>query len=226
VRGVPTHYIESATRVGGPSLTGQVLRRVPRVHLYSQYEDQARGRWHYAGSVFDGFTPTIRSERAVIRRAVVTLGSMHVFSFRRLLDVVAPLLRPGGVIEREQGVAVETVWQTGETPTDGLGIDARKWLPADEMTDALASADVVVSHGGTGSALSALRVGRFPVLVPRIAADGEIGDEHQDRFARELERRSLVLRRTVDDLTPDDLFLAATRGVERATTAPPFALVP
>jgi UDP-N-acetylglucosamine transferase subunit ALG13 len=224
-RGVPTHYIESATRVGGPSLTGQLLRRVPRVHLYSQYEHQASGRWKYGGSVFDGFSATVRSERAVIKRAVVTLGTMHEFAFRRMLEVVAPLLRPGGVIERDQGVPVEVVWQTGETPTDGLDLPACKWLPADEMEAALAAADVVVSHAGTGSALSSLRAGRCPVLIPRTAADGEIGDDHQDRFARELERRGLALRRPVDQLTADDLFLAATRHVERATAAPSFALI-
>jgi UDP-N-acetylglucosamine transferase subunit ALG13 len=225
-RGVPTHYIESATRVGGPSLTGLLLRRVPRVHLYSQYEHQARGRWRYGGSVFDGIVATVRSERAVIRRAVVTLGTMHEFAFRRMLEAVVPLLRAGGVIEREQGAPVSTLWQTGETPTDGLGISARKWLPADEMEGALAGADLVVSHGGTGSALSTLRAGRYPVLIPRTTADGEIGDDHQDHFARELERRGLALRRQVDELTADDLFLAATRRVERTMTAPSFALTP
>ena len=36
-RGVECHYIESAARVGGPSLTGRILRRVPRVRTYTQY---------------------------------------------------------------------------------------------------------------------------------------------------------------------------------------------
>ncbi len=223
-RGVDTHYIESATRVGGPSLTGQLLRGVPRVHLYSQYEHLARGRWRYAGSVFDGFAPTVCSERAVIRRVVVTLGTMHEFAFRRMLDAVVPLLRPGGVVEREQGVPVETVWQTGGTPTDALGIDARRWLPADEMEAALAGADLVVSHGGTGSALCALRAGKYPVLIPRLSRDGEIGDDHQDRFARELERRGVALRRRADELTVGDLFVAAARHIRRAASAPSFAL--
>src|SRR5918997_1106760 len=36
-RGVSCHYIESATRVTGPSLTGRVLQLVPRVHRYTQH---------------------------------------------------------------------------------------------------------------------------------------------------------------------------------------------
>jgi UDP-N-acetylglucosamine transferase subunit ALG13 len=118
------------------------------------------------------------------------------------------------------------VWQTGGTPTDGLGIEARPWLPAAEMDAALAAADVVITHAGTGSTLSTLRAGRFPVLIPRAPVDGEIGDEHQDRFACELADRGLALRRPVDELTVDDLFLAATRRVQRDTEPPPFRLVP
>src|SRR6476646_3332863 len=35
--GVECHYIESAARVVGPSLTGRLLRRVPTVHTYTQH---------------------------------------------------------------------------------------------------------------------------------------------------------------------------------------------
>ena len=225
-RGVPAHYIESATRVGGPSVTGRLLRGVPRIRAYTQYPHLVDRHWHYAGSVFDGFTGVVRTERAVIRRAVVTLGTMNEFPFRRMLDALVPLLGAGGVVERAQGTPIDTVWQTGGTSAAGLDIEARQWLPADEMEAHLAAADIVVTHAGTGSALSALRAGRFPVLIPRSATRGEIGDDHQDRFARELAQRGLALHRSVDDLTADDLFLAATRRVERAVSPPRFELLP
>ncbi len=223
--GVQAHYIESATRVGGPSVTGRLLGAVPGVRVYTQYRHLANSRWRYAGSVFDGFTAVVRTERAVIRRAVVAVGTMNEFPFRRMLDALVPLLGAGGAVERMQGSAVETLWQTGGTPVDGLGIEAREWLPAAEMEAHLAAADVVVTHAGTGSALSTLRAGRFPVLLPRRTAFAEIGDEHQDRFARELAERGLALRRSADELTADDLFLAATRRVERATAPAGFELL-
>src|SRR5690349_4711629 len=56
-RGVPSYYIESATRIDGPSLTGRLLQRLPGVRLYTQYPSCAEGRWRYGGSVFDGFMP-------------------------------------------------------------------------------------------------------------------------------------------------------------------------
>jgi UDP-N-acetylglucosamine--N-acetylmuramyl-(pentapeptide) pyrophosphoryl-undecaprenol N-acetylglucosamine transferase len=224
--GVSSHYIESATRVMGPSLSGRLLRATPRVRLYTQYRQLAEGRWRYRGSVFDGFTSSKTNHPPRLRRAVVTLGTMENFTFRRLLEQLAPILRPGGVLEREQSEPVETLWQTGGTSADGLDIAARPWLSATELDKALGEADVVVSHAGVGSALAALRAGHHPVLVPREATRGENCDEHQEHLARELADRGLALRRQVDELTLDDLRVAAAHRVERVPTPPTFELAP
>jgi len=223
-RGVRAHYIESAARVSGPSVSGRLLRSIPGVHLYTQYRRLASRSWRYGGSVFDGFSPVHAPEPVAIRRVVVTLGTAHEFCFRRLLDRLEPLLSAGGPLEREQGAPVETLWQTGGTPTDGLRIRACPWLPATELRAALAAADVVVSHAGAGSALTALGAGRCPVLVPREAAHGEIGDDHQEQLGRELEERGLALLRRVEDLTLDDLHGAAARRLERVVEPPTFEL--
>jgi UDP-N-acetylglucosamine transferase subunit ALG13 len=151
---------------------------------------------------------------------------MPDFAFRSLFEVLAPLLRSGGTVELAQGAPVETLWQNGCTPVDDLGIDATPFVPSAELEAAIAGADLVVSHAGTGSSLTALAAGRFPVLLPRSAAAGEIGDDHQDVFARELEHRDIALRRRPAELTVADLFRASTRRVVRPTTPEPFVLVP
>jgi UDP-N-acetylglucosamine--N-acetylmuramyl-(pentapeptide) pyrophosphoryl-undecaprenol N-acetylglucosamine transferase len=225
-RGVSSHYIESATRVDGPSLSGRLLRAAPRVRLYTQYRQLAGKRWRYRGSVFDGFTSMRVRDPRPLRRVAVTLGTMENFTFRRLLDKLAPLLRPGGMVELEQSEPVETLWQTGGTPADGLGVDPRPWLSATELNAALRAADVVVSHAGVGSALASLRAGHHPVLVPREAARGENCDEHQEQLARELADRGLAVHRRVDELTVDDLYLAAAHRIERVSHPPKFELVP
>jgi UDP-N-acetylglucosamine--N-acetylmuramyl-(pentapeptide) pyrophosphoryl-undecaprenol N-acetylglucosamine transferase len=223
-RGVPAHYIESAARVSAPSVSGRLLRSIPGVEVYTQYRHLASHRWRYAGSVFDGFVPRAAPENAVIRRIVVTLGTASEFCFRRLLDRLEPILGSDDLLERDQGAPVETLWQTGGSRTDGLRIRPRPWVPAAELGAAMAAADVVVSHAGAGSALAALRAGRCPVLVPREAARGEIGDDHQEQLARELEDRGLGLLRRVEDLTCDDLRQAAARRVERDGKPPTFEL--
>ena len=98
-------------------------------------------------------------------------------------------------------------------------------MPGAELEAAIAGADLVVTHAGTGSSLTALTAGRFPVLVPRRAGAGEIGDDHQDVFARELDRRGIAMRRAPAELTADDLLLASTRYVKRSSQPEPFKLL-
>jgi len=225
-RGVRAHYIESAARVGGPSLSGRLLSAAPGVRLYTQYRRLASGRWRYGGSVFDGFRPLEPGPTGPVRRAVVTLGTAQEFPFRRLLEALVPLLGPGGVLETDPSEPLRTLWQTGGTSVDGLPVAARPWLGADDLGRALAEADVVVTHAGVGSALAALGAGRCPVLVPREVARGEVGDDHQEQLARELADRSLAIHRRVDELTGEDLLAAARRRVERVARPPTFELVP
>jgi len=216
LRGIPAHYIESSARVGAPSLTGRLLARLPGIRLYRQYPHAAVGRWAYGGSVFDAFEalPGLVAA-APLRRVVVTLGSVEQ-SFRRLLDHLVPLLPEGA----------EVLWQTGHTPTAGLPITPRPFLPAAELKEAMAAADVIVAHAGCGSALTALDAGKLPILVPRDADRGELVDGHQIELARWLAGRDLALHRTPERLTMRDLEHAAACRIERTSTPPPFALAP
>ena len=214
LRGIPAHYIESSARVGAPSLTGRLLGRVPGIRLYRQYPHAATGRWAYGGSVFDTFYGLPGEVETVgVRRLVVTLGSVEQ-SFRRLLDHLVPLIPEDA----------EVLWQTGHTPTAGLPIEPRPFLPAVELAGAMAAADVVVAHAGCGSALTALDAGRLPILVPRDAGRGELVDGHQIELARWLQGQGLALHRTPESLTDRDLRHAAACRVARSTIPPPFAL--
>ena len=224
-RGVRAHYIESSTRIAGMSTSGRILNAIPGINLYTQYEHRVEGRWHYAGWVYDRYTAHRLPDTPMIRRAVVSLGTSPGFEFRRMLDALEPLLRPGGMLEQKQGEPVETLWQTGCTP-DGLDLDARQWVAAEDMETAIAAADVVISHAGTGSALSAMNAGRLPVLIPRDETRGEVGDGHQQLFAAELQKRGVAIACPPEALNVDDLLYAASYRVEAATTPPPFQLRP
>ncbi|MGY1812817.1 glycosyltransferase [Blastococcus sp. SYSU D00820] len=227
-RGVSCHYIESAARVAAPSRTGGVLQRMPRVRRYTQYPHWSDPRWEYRGSVFDAFEPddSTRTLGDVIR-VVVTVGTAAEFPFSRLVERLVPLLAEDGELAAVTGRPVEVLWQTGCTPTDHLPITATPFLPGDELTAAMAAADLVVSHAGAGSALAALGAGRRPLLASRSAALGEAGDDHQGQLADELQRRKLAVHHPADGFTLDDLIdglLAA--GARRAGNPPPLELLP
>jgi UDP-N-acetylglucosamine--N-acetylmuramyl-(pentapeptide) pyrophosphoryl-undecaprenol N-acetylglucosamine transferase len=215
LRGAHCHYIESATRSVGPSTTGQLLSRMPGIAVYTQHQRWAQPPWVYSGSVFDTFVPgPERAECPVIKRAVVTLGTMEQYQFRALVERALAVL-PGDA---------EVLWQVGCTDVSGLPITAHRQLPTRDLHDAIEQADVVIAHAGCGSSLDALMAGKKPVLVPRRAAHGENIDDHHMLIAAELATRDLAVVRSVDELTIADLRLAA-RGTVRTESEPaPFHL--
>jgi UDP-N-acetylglucosamine--N-acetylmuramyl-(pentapeptide) pyrophosphoryl-undecaprenol N-acetylglucosamine transferase len=212
----PCHFIESATRTRGPSLTGAILRWIPGVHLYTQSNVWATRKWVYLGSVFDNFeSRDAHEENTPIGRIVVTVGTTETYGFRRLVEKMSEIIPRG----------VEVLWQTGATITSGLPISARPSVPAAELAVALRRADVVVAHAGTGSALAALECGKCPVLIPRRRQFAEHVDDHQVDTAAELELRKLAIVRSVEGITFEDLKAAARRTVLPLAAPPAIRLV-
>ena len=82
-RGIECHFIESAARGDGPSMTGRIASHIPGMRLYTQYPSWADEQWRYAGSVLDGFRPAPAQGLTDDRRVVVLLGTME-HGFRRL----------------------------------------------------------------------------------------------------------------------------------------------
>lgn len=226
-RGVECHYIESAARVIGPSLTGKILQYIPGIRTYTQYPHWSNKRWQYGGSVFDGYqaVDAPRSLRDRIR-VVVTVGTATEFPFRRLFMHLAPMLADGGQLHRATGLAPSVLWQTGDTPVDDLPFTSTPFLPAAELRTALAEADIVISHAGTGSALAALDCGRFPLLAARDDKLGEAGDDHQSQLATELSQRGLGMSREVESITVEDLLMTMSFTVRRTSIPPPFEFSP
>jgi UDP-N-acetylglucosamine--N-acetylmuramyl-(pentapeptide) pyrophosphoryl-undecaprenol N-acetylglucosamine transferase len=210
--GLPAHYIESAARSQGPSVTGQLLMRVPGIDLYTQYAGWARDPWRYGGSVFDAYEPIEEPPRA-IRRVVVMVGTLG-FGFRRLVKRLQHVLPAGA----------EVLWQTGSTDTRELALTPRPALAAAELQRALERADLVVAHAGIGSAIDALRAGRRPVLIPRRATYDEHVDDHQTLVAAELAARGLAVTAEAHALAIDELEQAASASVRRVAHPPAFTL--
>jgi UDP-N-acetylglucosamine--N-acetylmuramyl-(pentapeptide) pyrophosphoryl-undecaprenol N-acetylglucosamine transferase len=216
MRKVPCHYIECSACTAGPSVTGRLLRRIPGIALYSQYRGWAEPPWRYEGSVLDTFAPgATRQGQGEIRRAVVTVGTMQDYSFRRLIERAIQVLPP----------EAEVLWQTGCTDVSGLPIEARPQLPAPELQRAVEEADVVIAHAGCGSSVSALEARKMPILVPRLRAHGENVDDHQLLIAGELAKRGLAVVRSVEELSADDLRLAADGSVRADSRPAPFQLI-
>jgi UDP-N-acetylglucosamine--N-acetylmuramyl-(pentapeptide) pyrophosphoryl-undecaprenol N-acetylglucosamine transferase len=218
MRGRRCHWIESATRVEGPSLTGRLVSRIPGVKLYAQYESWAEGRWSYRGGVFDSFVSVEASppvEPTRVGKVVVTLGTYKGTPYTRIVRRLLEILPP----------EVEVLWQTGETDVSSFGINGVYALPERELSEAMREADVVVAHAGVGTALAALELSKCPVLAPRRAALGESVDDHQSQIAAELSDRRLAVSVDAEEISFEHLREAAGRRVAVSADPPEFELV-
>jgi UDP-N-acetylglucosamine--N-acetylmuramyl-(pentapeptide) pyrophosphoryl-undecaprenol N-acetylglucosamine transferase len=203
--GAECYYIESATRTDGPSLTGRLLTPFRSLHLRTQHERWANERWLYGVSVFDGFHSLPVAEAARPRRVVVSLGIHRGFGFRRLLERLIQIIPED----------VDVLWQVGHTDTTGMEIDAHVSLPLPELSRAMTNSDVVITHAGVGSVISALEAGKRPVVAPRRKQFKEHIDDHQAGLAAELDRRELAICADADELQWADIVRAASWHVER-----------
>jgi UDP-N-acetylglucosamine--N-acetylmuramyl-(pentapeptide) pyrophosphoryl-undecaprenol N-acetylglucosamine transferase len=213
-RGHEAHYLESAARTVGPSMTGKLLALVPGIRLHTQWPTWAGRRWHYGGSVFDAYESAGPGPANHPLKVAVALGTMP-FAMRRLLERLVRIL---------PGDAEVLMWQTGVTPLDGLSIPGRPTVSYGELQRAFRDADVVVAHAGVGTALEAMDAQRMPLLVPRLPRFGEHVDDHQVQVGHELARRGLARFRQVDELTFDDLLAVARMRVTAVGDPPPIEL--
>jgi UDP-N-acetylglucosamine transferase subunit ALG13 len=202
-RGLRRLYIESVSRVTGPSLSGRIVHATRLFETWAQHPGWASGRWTYHGSVLGTLAPRIGPEKEV-RRVFVTLGTIKPYQFGRLVEHLTAVLPPH----------VEVVWQLGVTQApSGLRGTVHQFISGPEFTRETRRADVVITHAGVGSVIGLIESGIFPVVVPRRSAHGEHVDDHQEEIAELVSNLGIGLVREADELTVEDLTIAAAREV-------------
>ncbi len=133
---------------------------------------------------------------------LVTTGTNR--PFERLLRAVERL-----------GSAEEIVVQTGASAFRPRNARCVPYLPYGELAELIGEARAVVTHGGVGSILTALRAGKRPYVVPRLARLDECVDDHQLELAQALARAGLVA--LVHE--PLELGAALAQGSDRSSGA-------
>lgn len=170
-------YVESFSRVQGPSLTGRIVAATRIAERFTQHPLWNRRGWRPFTGVLAGFRSAPRDPAPAggrPLRLLVTLGTIRPYRFGALLEAV---LATGAVAE-------DSVWQLGATEDPG-GLPGRvvEQLPAEEFDRLAAAADAVVTHAGVGTVLQLLELGVHPVMVPRRSARAEHVDDHQEQIA-------------------------------------------
>ena len=203
LHGVPAFYVESVSRVDGPTVSGRIASVVPGIQTYCQHEGWASRRWKYRpGMLLDGYAKCTRAENPR-PRLFVTLGTNKSYRFDALVDAV---LATGLADER-------TVWQLGMTKREGLPGTVLEHLSSEEFEMCARDADVVITHAGVGTLMNLLDMGIYPLVVPRRARRREAVDDHQSQIADLLARRDIALIAEADELGPDAIITASAAQI-------------
>lgn len=124
----------------------------------------------------------------------VTVGNAEQ-PFARLLTKVDALAASG--IFGTEPIFAQTGTYTGQLAY----CQTKPFVSRPEFRDRLKESRLVISHGGAGTILEAIRLNKVPLVMPRRRKHGEIVNDHQVPFVRALAAEGLI----VAAFEPDDL---------------------
>lgn len=211
LRGIPSLYIESVSRVQGPSLTGRILYGLRGTTMRTQHPNWAHGRWGVHPSVLETFVPT---PRAIAPdpplKIFVTLGTIEGYRFDSLIDAVLST----GLAGRD------TTWQLGYTRRDDvLPGRAVEQMDAADFETTAREADLVITHAGVGTILGLLERGIYPVAVVRRSARREHVDDHQAQIAGLMRESGIGMALEIEEVTTESLLAAAAMSIASSDEA-------
>lgn len=114
----------------------------------------------------------------------VTLGSQN-FQFNRLLIEIDRLVEEGKITE-------EVFAQIGYSDYKPKNYCYKEFLDRDEFADIMSKCDMVITHGGTGAIIGAVKKGKKVIAVPRLAKFGEHVDDHQLQIVEQFEKMNFI----------------------------------
>ena len=115
----------------------------------------------------------------------VTLGSQK-FQFNRLLQEVDRLMETGVITD-------EVFAQTGYCDYIPKNYPYSQFLSREEFAARINAADIVITHGGTGAIIGAVKAEKKVIAFPRLAKYGEHVDDHQLQIIEMFRESNLIV---------------------------------
>ena len=114
----------------------------------------------------------------------VTLGSKK-FQINRLLTEIDKLI--------EEGNIEEAVFdQIGYSDYKPKNYKYKEFLDRDEFSSVMKKCDKVITHGGTGAIISAIKQGKKVIAIPRLKKFDEHIDDHQLQIVEEFKKMNFI----------------------------------
>lgn len=115
----------------------------------------------------------------------VTVGSQK-FQFNRLLQKIDEL--------KGEGIITEEVFaQTGASDYIPQNYTYENFLDRAAFAQKISECDKVITHGGTGVIIGAVKKGKKVLAVPRLAKFGEHVDDHQLQLLKQFDELGIII---------------------------------
>lgn len=116
---------------------------------------------------------------------LVVLGTQDK-QFPRLLKAVDEAISSGFINER-------VVVQAGQTDYQSSNMEIFDFLSAPEFDKLMDDADLIITHGGAGTILSAIKKGKKVIAAPRLSKYMEHHNDHQKQIISEFSKDGYIL---------------------------------
>lgn len=125
---------------------------------------------------------------------LVLLGTQKN-DFTRLLEAVQKNIDSGLIKDK-------VIVQAGDTKFKSKDMEIFDLIPMDKMNDLIDSAKLIITHGGVGSIVGALKKNKKIIVMPRLSKYGEHVNNHQQQIVSIFEEKGYIKSiNSADDLT-------------------------
>ena len=130
------------------------------------------------------FILAVFTNEGEIKMIFITLGSQK-FQFNRLLQAVDKLI--------ENNIITDEVFaQIGYSDYKPKYFNYKRFLDREEFGKQEEKCDILITHGGTGAIIGAVKQGKKVIAVPRLAKYGEHVDNHQIQLIEQFKEQNLI----------------------------------
>lgn len=114
----------------------------------------------------------------------ITLGSQK-FQFNRLLKALDEQVKDGKIKEH-------IIAQIGASDYKPVHFKYKDFLSREEFESTISKAEIVITHGGTGAIMGAIKKGKKVIAVPRLKKYSEHVDDHQLQLIKQFKSLNLI----------------------------------
>ncbi|NJE86007.1 hypothetical protein E3E23_09250 [Thermococcus sp. CX2] len=176
-------YIESVCRIDDLSFTGKAVYRISDLFIVQWKKLAERySKAKHLGNVLVPKRAHINQSKMAKKNVVfVTIGTAPFDRLIKLADEISPELE-----------FYEMVIQKGRTKYNPKNAKYFSFVP--EYKDIIhfnMNSKIIISHGGVGSIILALKYGAMLILFPRLSRYGEHNDDHQLEIAKFMKHSGL-----------------------------------